>query len=195
MKRLLITAFCFCLLFSLDLFADSVRWIDILVSPEKFTGREITIGGKFDTKYTYNKTFTIMQGDYDIDVSYADLNKEVISAVLSEHNYSGTYVTVTGKLRMFSDTDKYYIRASDVQGLSPDHLYKSEQTKPKQTKQKHVGKVYSLVGNVYSLRTSKDYHSKDCSVIDDVELDQLIKFRSITEARKLGATPCELCRP
>lgn len=89
--------------------------------------------------------------------------------------------------------------------INPNYTNFSEKIVPREKKQnseknqikteKYVGKVYSLVGKVYSLKTSRVYHSKNCSVINDVEDDQLIKFRSRTEARKLGARPCKECQP
>ncbi len=56
-------------------------------------------------------------------------------------------------------------------------------------------KTKKPVNKVYALQSSKSYHSKSCSLIEEEETDELIEFDSVKEAEEAGGEPCELCQP
>jgi hypothetical protein len=96
-----------------------VTYTDILLSPEKYVGKEVTMSGNFYYKHVERKSFDLQQEDYEIEVYYERLPKKTQAAILSQKNFSKTPVTVKGVLKRFSNAkNSYYIMATNVQGLA-----------------------------------------------------------------------------
>jgi len=92
-----------------------LSYTDILLSPEKFVGQEVTMQGAFRCNNTERKSFDMKQGDNVIEVFYERLPKEAQASILSQENFSKTPVTVKGTLRRFANSENsYYIMASAI---------------------------------------------------------------------------------
>ena len=92
-----------------------VTHTDILLSPEKYVGKEVTMRGEFRLKNTERKSFDMKQGDNTIKVFYERLPKETQAAILSQKNFSKTPVTAKGVLKRFANRENsYYIIATNV---------------------------------------------------------------------------------
>ena len=105
-----LTLSCICPAFS------QVTYTDILLSPEKYVGSEVTMQGEFSYKNTERSSFDMKQGDNTIEVFYEKLPKEAQAAILSQKNFSEAPVTTKGTLKRFSNAkNSYYILATDIQ--------------------------------------------------------------------------------
>lgn len=94
--------------------ATEVRYTDVLLSPEKFVGQEITMRGEFYSHNTEKKSFEMIQDGHHIEVFYGQLPKEIQALILSQRNYSNASVFVKGTLKRYADTENsYYITASN----------------------------------------------------------------------------------
>ena len=92
-----------------------ITYTDILLSPEKYVGTEVTMRGEFSYNNTERKSFDMKQGDNTIEVFYERLPKEKQAAILTQKNFSKAPVAVKGTLRRFANAENsYYIMAADV---------------------------------------------------------------------------------
>ena len=92
-----------------------VKYADILLTPEKYVGKEVTMRGEFRYKNSERKSFDMKQGDNTIEVFYERLPKETQAAILSQKNFSKAPVTAKGVLKRFANSENsYYIMATDV---------------------------------------------------------------------------------
>jgi hypothetical protein len=92
-----------------------VSYTDILVSPENYVGKDVTMHGDFNYMNTERQSFDMKQGDIRIEVFYQQLPKETQATILSQKNFSKVPVTVKGKLKRYAKTkSSYYIMATDV---------------------------------------------------------------------------------
>jgi hypothetical protein len=94
---------------------DGLLYTDILLSPENYVGKDVTMHGEFYIMNTERQSFNIMQGDNKIEVFYKQLPKEAQATILSQKNFSNVPVVVKGKLQRYAKTkSSYYIMATDV---------------------------------------------------------------------------------
>ena len=101
--------------------AAEITYSDILLSPAKYVGNEITMHGEFRYKNTERKSFDMRQGDNTIEIFYERLPAETQAVILSQSNFSRAPVMASGTLRRFANrANSYYIMASDVQGLAQE---------------------------------------------------------------------------
>jgi hypothetical protein len=61
-----------------------LHYTDILLSPEKYVGKEVTMSGNFYYKHVERKSFDLQQEDYEIEVYYERLPKKTQAAILSQ---------------------------------------------------------------------------------------------------------------
>ena len=92
-----------------------VNYTDILLSPEKYLGTEVTMRGGFRYNNTERKSFDMKQGDNTIEVFYERLPREKQAAILTQKNFSQVPVAVKGTLKRFANAENsYHIMAADV---------------------------------------------------------------------------------
>ena len=94
---------------------QDLQYVDILLEPEKYVGKEIIIVGKFYYNYSERRSFIIKQGDNEIEIFYKDLNKEIQGNILRQKNFSGVYIKAKGILSYYSNkNNSFYVNATDV---------------------------------------------------------------------------------
>ena len=98
----------------------TVKYVDILLTPEKFLKKTVTMEGKFYYHNPERQSFDIEQGDHKIEVFYQQLPKEKWRRILEEKNFSDAKVTVAGTVQKFRDRNNtYYLVASEVAIAEP----------------------------------------------------------------------------
>ena len=113
-NKSLVTTIALVVLYTATAFAQTT-YTDILLSPEKYVGTQVTMRGEFSYKNTERKSFDMKQGDNTIEVFYERLPKEKQAAILTQKNFSKAPVAVKGTLKRFANAENsYYIIASDV---------------------------------------------------------------------------------
>jgi hypothetical protein len=58
-----------------------LHYTDILLSPEKYVGKEVTMSGNFYYTHVERKSFDLQQEDYEIEVYYERLPKKTQAAI------------------------------------------------------------------------------------------------------------------
>ncbi len=92
-----------------------VLYTDILVAPERYLGRIVTMKGAFHYRNTERASFDLKQGDDTVEVFYEQLPELKRASILRERNFSGSSATVIGTVHRFRDAgNSYYIMATDV---------------------------------------------------------------------------------
>ncbi len=95
--------------------AKEVQYGDILASPAKYIGKMVTMSGTFAYTEPMRGSFSFAQNDNLIEVFYGDLTKEMKDFISSQQEGAKTPVIVTGVLQRYTNTNKYFINASQLQ--------------------------------------------------------------------------------
>lgn len=92
-----------------------VTYVQILLDPDRYVGRTVTMEGSFAYHNAERKSFEMKQDDNEVEVFYEDLPKSEWETILTQKNFSEAKVTVTGKLQRFTDrVNTYYLHADNV---------------------------------------------------------------------------------
>ena len=95
--------------------AGMALYTDILLAPERYINRVVTMKGAFDYRNTERESFELKQGDDTVEVFYEQLPEQKRALILRERSFSGGVTTVVGTVHRFSNAENsYYIMASDV---------------------------------------------------------------------------------
>jgi|TARA_B110000116_G_C16474602_1_gene419692 hypothetical protein len=95
--------------------AQQVNYTYIILSPQKYLGKEVTKQGTFYYKNEERKSFDIKQRDNNIEIFYQLIPLTVQAAILGQKNFSKTLVTVKGTVKRFSNKDNsYYPMAQSI---------------------------------------------------------------------------------
>ncbi len=95
--------------------AAEISYNQILLSPENYLDKTVTMKGTFEFKHNERKSFSIRQADNSIEILYDGLTKAEKAAILAEKDFSHTPVTTTGVLRRYADAQNtYYIEGLKV---------------------------------------------------------------------------------
>ena len=92
--------------------------IDFRIKPDRWDGKTVTVTGVFDYKSSVSQSFSMEQGDAEIDVIYSGLSKREVESILKQNNFSKNLVRVSGRLekKSFADND-FNIIAKKVEFL------------------------------------------------------------------------------
>ena len=102
-------------LFASTTVAQQVNYTDILLSPQKYLDKEVTMQGTFYYKNEERKSFSIKQGDNSIEIFYQSIPLTVQASILGQKNFSKTLVTVKGTVKRFSNSENsYYLMAKSI---------------------------------------------------------------------------------
>ena len=92
-----------------------VTYVQILQDPERYVGRTVTMEGSFTYHNAERRSFDMKQDDNQVEVFYEDLPKSEWQTILTQKNFSEAKISVTGKLRRFTDrVNTYYLHADNV---------------------------------------------------------------------------------
>jgi len=93
----------------------SLSLVDLLISPETYLDKTVTIEGVFNYQNAERKVLTIRQGSNKIDVFYGATPRESWRAILSQDVTSDAKVSVVGIVKKYRDSENsYYIDAASV---------------------------------------------------------------------------------
>ncbi len=131
--------------------AREIQYGDILSSPAKYIGKTVTMSGVFAYTEPMRGSFSFAQDSNLIEVFYGDLPQEMKALIASQQEGSKTHIVVTGVLQRYTNTNKYFINASQLQiagGNAPSPaggasiLYESILLSPA----KYIGKTVTMSG-------------------------------------------------
>jgi hypothetical protein len=95
--------------------AGLVLYTDILLVPDRYLEKFVTMRGAFNYRNTERESFDLKQGDDTVEVFYEQLPEQKRALILQERNFSGDSATVVGTVHRFRETENsYYIMAADV---------------------------------------------------------------------------------
>ena len=77
----------------------------LLLAPERYIGRQVTIKGTLSYKNTERRSFDLKQGDDTIHVFYELLPQQEQALILREENFSDVPVTVRGAVQRFRNAE------------------------------------------------------------------------------------------
>jgi hypothetical protein len=92
-----------------------VTYAQILLDPERYVGRTVTMEGNFTYHNAERRSFDMKQDDNQVEVFYEDLPRSEWQTIIAQKNFSEAKISVTGKLQRFTDrVNTYYLHADKV---------------------------------------------------------------------------------
>ena len=87
-----------------------VTYVQILLDPERYVGRTVTMEGSFTYHNAERRSFDMKQDDNQLEVFYENLPKSEWQTILTQKNFSEAKISVTGKLLRFTNrVNTYYL--------------------------------------------------------------------------------------
>jgi len=87
---------------------DSDKIIDFRSNPLRWNGKTVNVFGNFGYKSSVGESFSMEQGDDDIDVVYKGLSRREKEEVLSQENFSDALIKVSGRLEKHSFSENSF---------------------------------------------------------------------------------------
>jgi hypothetical protein len=87
---------------------DSDKIIDFRSNPLRWNGKTVNVFGNFEYKSSFGESFSMEQGDDDIDVVYKGLSRREKEEVLSQENFSDALIKVSGRLEKHSFSENSF---------------------------------------------------------------------------------------
>ena len=87
---------------------DSDKIIDFRSNPLRWNGKTVKVVGNFEYKNTLGESFSMEQGDDDIDVVYKDLTRREKEEILKLENFSNVLIRVSGRLEKHSFSENSF---------------------------------------------------------------------------------------
>ena len=92
--------------------------VDFRANPIRWNGKTVKVVGNFEYKSSFGESFSIEQGDDDIDVVYKGLTRREKEEVLRQENFSNVLMRVSGRLEKHSfSANSFDIIAKKVEFL------------------------------------------------------------------------------
>lgn len=82
--------------------------VDFRSNPLRWNGKTVKVVGNFDYKNSLGESFSLEQGDDDIDVVYKDLTRREKEEILRQKNFSGVLLRVSGRLEKHSFSENSF---------------------------------------------------------------------------------------
>ena len=92
--------------------------VDFRSNPIRWNGKTVKVVGNFEYKSSFGESFSIEQGDDDIDVVYKELTRREKEEVLRQENFSNVLMRVSGRLEKHSfSANSFEIIAKKIEFL------------------------------------------------------------------------------
>ena len=92
--------------------------VDFRSNPIRWNGKTVKVVGNFEYKSSFGESFSIEQGDDDIDVVYKGLTRREKEEVLRQENFSNVLMRVSGRLEKHSfSANSFEIIAKKIEFL------------------------------------------------------------------------------
>ena len=92
--------------------------VDFRANPIRWNGKTVKVVGNFEYKSSFGESFSIEQGDDDIDVVYKGLTRREKEEVLRQENFSNVLMRVSGRLEKHSfSANSFEIIAKKIEFL------------------------------------------------------------------------------
>ena len=87
---------------------DGDKIVDFRSNPLRWNGKTVKVVGSFEYKNSLGESFSMEQGDDDIDVVYKDLTRREKEEILKLENFSNVLIRVAGRLEKHSFSDNSF---------------------------------------------------------------------------------------
>ena len=87
---------------------DNHKIIDFRTDPNRWHNKTVTLVGNFQYKASFGESFSIEQGDEDIDIVYSNLSKREKEEIFKRENFSDDLVKVSGRIEKHSFSDNSF---------------------------------------------------------------------------------------
>jgi hypothetical protein len=87
---------------------DSDKIVDFRSNPLRWNGKTVKVVGNFEYKSSLGESFSMEQGDDDINVVYKGLTRREKEEVLRQENFSNVLIKVSGRLEKHSFSENSF---------------------------------------------------------------------------------------